>query len=119
MEDVEDEDMRSVENIAPTNLENILELSDHGAEAPKVPKKSQKGGGKKLKPRHTLIIDSSDESDDGAEAPKVSKKSQNGGGKKLKPRPTENNADTELEEDENKKETPEEEVGKLLNITTK
>ena len=42
MEDVEDEDMRSVENIAPTNLENILELSDHGAEAPKVSKKSQK-----------------------------------------------------------------------------
>jgi hypothetical protein len=92
-----------VENIPPRNPEHILELSDDGDEVPKnVSKKSQKSGGKKLKPSPT-VIESSDESDH-----------QN----KKKTRTANKNTgtDTELEVDENKKETPEEEVGKLLRI---
>ena len=88
--------MHSVGNIPPKNPDHILELSDDGdSPTKKLPKKTQNGGGMKLKPRPTVIESSSDESNHN---------------NKKKTRTI--NKDTEPEEEE----TPEEEVGKLLHI---
>lgn len=84
-------------NLPPKNPEHILELSDDGDSPLKnVPTKSLNSGRKKLKPKPTVIV-SDDESDHN---------------NKKKSHTSNKNLDTDLEENENKKETPEEEVGK-------